>query len=1421
MNSSTDSEKISNATISDENFNENDFCAEQYVTTEFNDLDNGNAILTEARKIFQIPDYLKSNTFYGIEVLQGNFSFGPDISKKEVKKTLEQILLHKTYQCRLSYKECVLNNGKKKKTPEYYRIYASCLDYRYTNFKGCNTEFKIIIAQSTEPYGLAQVYVFANSRTAIRCRHETIDGSSKRKMKKLKADFKSKEIKSDVKIKEEKINFDLPVKQETNEQIDLHTVKQENYKIDCIIPDDKEIKQEDYVDDSLDANEELLAGRSKFLIPPNQNCKSTYLGVDIIKTDKITSESFEDRKLLRTLLYSVFVEHKITCEVTFGPVEPHIVKVKKGEEEITLLDQSYIRCRRAWCKHLNVKACDNQFYFVVTDLHMHFKSVYVYSTTWDLHKDHATLGKPRQARHYHRDELKKELKHSCPAKVAFNQLDSRDKALELAGNRDKTNMKAQITSDQNLAKIKSEDKYSHRLHNCFQIDLTIRLNDPKSSVVFTYFTDMNIKVTKTTTQPTKEFCVLLIHLAFARLVYEYQLMFEICHGDATGGLVANLVCKYDGNEHEHNQSRILNYIFVVKYKGHSFVAFEFIASAHKTSDMVRPLTYVRDYFKHNIGYVPFRSFVTDICNAQIHALIHVFLQKSYEEYLNDLYEGKVDLNLPIIIICCVHLAHRVAIRTKHIENAMLRAFIMEVFCLLINAETRENVEEIVLFSTFLTTSRTITKTVRERSKNFNDKYITETTKHSQQNIQEQVEHLNKNQPPANEDDFDDLFESRQNTNKKSRRFEIRAYVELEKKINKEMAEGKKQDGGDEINDLYDENSELIKLFRAYLFNYLMWSKCGYIEISNKRVSNMPIERYNKTLKHEFFDTTKSHPIFEYIRETQKRSERLCETVKDEYLSQTIFPKKAPQNNKVDTSDVIQEKEKDTKKKFSYFDKKNLKNLTKRLVTQDGEEIELEEQKIKKSQARQKKLSKVDDKPIGKPKKSQAKQKIVSKIELKPIDNPEEFVEDILSPIGHFEGYAKSTGTISPSVKIEKIHKKKERQESVLKKLNQIIKKKAENDNTHIEKIDDTIEIYDSSNNNESFDDTQLSRFDVYENGVLVNRDLWDTYYFPSTPFVRIIDKMQCKVDIIEYADYCSLKNPRTKMTVEMINYGLICIKNEYMALNESVLLEVVPVYKAEVLFKLTNSAILNERPLPPPEIDETDKNILKNSDMFISVIYLNSANPFKDKPDHFFPLIVDSKNKTLYVFNSLKSFNRRRNNKVTTHILNEWLTARKNLLNINEKEGLWSVYFPTNYMWQQDSYSCGPLSLHYIRSFLQDRHSITSLEKPKSEYYTEYEVDQIRTDLSEMILMNSSGVLETCYYCNLEFIETEKNDIEKCEICSSTYHLSCATMFLKEDRKKAGFAQNIICLKCLCYLNRTKHKPNVLVSAKKEVNITC
>lgn len=113
-----------------------------------------------------------------------------------------------------------------------------------------------------------------------------------------------------------------------------------------------------------------------------------------------------------------------------------------------------------------------------------------------------------------------------------------------------------------------------------------------------------------------------------------------------------------------------------------------------------------------------------------------------------------------------------------------------------------------------------------------------------------------------------------------------------------IAEGEKQDGAEERNDLFDENGELIKLFRAYLFNYLMWSKCGYIENSNKRVSNMPVERYNKTMKHDVFDASSRHPIFEYVRETQIRYERLCETVKNKYLSDTIFPEKS-QINQVD------------------------------------------------------------------------------------------------------------------------------------------------------------------------------------------------------------------------------------------------------------------------------------------------------------------------------------------------------------------------------------------------------------------------------------------------------------------------------------------------------------------------------------------
>lgn len=68
------------------------------------------------------------------------------------------------------------------------------------------------------------------------------------------------------------------------------------------------------------------------------------------------------------------------------------------------------------CKLLLVVACENEFYLVLFDLHLHVNKLLVYAITWEIGGLYSTLAKPRQARHYQREELQKELKYCCPSK---------------------------------------------------------------------------------------------------------------------------------------------------------------------------------------------------------------------------------------------------------------------------------------------------------------------------------------------------------------------------------------------------------------------------------------------------------------------------------------------------------------------------------------------------------------------------------------------------------------------------------------------------------------------------------------------------------------------------------------------------------------------------------------------------------------------------------------------------------------------------------------------------------------------------------------------------------------------------------------------------------------------------------------------
>lgn len=333
-------------------------------------------------------------------------------------------------------------------------------------------------------------------------------------------------------------------------------------------------------------------------------------------------------------------------------------------------------------------------------------------------------------------------------------------------------------------------------------------------VVYVHFTEANEKTLESgKIVYTSEFSVVLVNNRVIDLFKQQKVSGLIAYLDATGNLVKNLNClpkdgisKSTNNSSvsnkltaimkpcgkRHNDSRILNYVCAVQLQDINISAFEFISSCHKIEDMIRCLTEVKNYYLKNLGYIPIKLFVVDYNPGQLHTLLRVFCDTDIVSYLNDAFEGKLDpYKKPLIALCHVHVIHIIAKRTKNMKNKKLRTFILELFCLLINTNLKEEFDKIIANAIFFVSSPTITHAVDMCLKRLG-KLITNDQKKVVKDVlqekgKEKDEKENKIDDESEEEDFvDDLDESKSEVKQKkqqstAQRFKIKSFKDYEKR----------------------------------------------------------------------------------------------------------------------------------------------------------------------------------------------------------------------------------------------------------------------------------------------------------------------------------------------------------------------------------------------------------------------------------------------------------------------------------------------------------------------------------------------------------------------------------------------------------------------------------------------------------------
>lgn len=980
-----------------------------FVERDTLDLDYGKPELMEARNRYNIlPNY------YGISTTRAKLLLNNKLDNEKFKKLLTKIV-------EISKTKCNIEVTEVKESPQmnYVQVLAECKNKEEKQKNGCGIKSIFIIDKNSNEKNQQCIFWFATSR-ALNNEHVNLD---------------EKEA-----VKEEDKLLS------TNQIPFVKKVKK------CNSEPKMKLRHECFLED-LDATDELKAARLIYQIPPyNKNSEKIFYGIESIKTDQISSEALQDKVKLRWDIRKILANEKVTCEVKMGDVE---------------MNKHHVRIRKGICNHAESGGCTNEFLLIVTDLELRENTIHVYATTRSIRETHLVQGKFLQVRGSVRDEFKKTSRLIQPSIATTEQVRNIDLELAAKGNRTFLNQRGSVMSYAAKRQEKSETILENRNFVCPKLDLSYKQGN--GYVVSSYFTDLNKKKIGNTYSYTSEFQVVCVNKRLTDSLQKREEMERfICFADATGNMCKLNNCTTKNSESKetsseaskpetsakssteatnskisdleinanasklkpkdiidkpcgklHKQTRILNYIGAIEYETKKITAFEIISSCHKTEDLVRAFTDVKDYYLKELGYIPFKLFVSDYCEAQIHALLEVFCGTTFVDYVNAGFAGNLDpAKMIMIALCHVHVIHRVAKHTKDMTNVDLRNLILDFFALLIDTDSLLVFKKLIKLALFLVSSPTRTNAVAMSCKEFEKLRTSEIKQVVKDVIEEQGRVKDEKDNDVTEEigvdkqcDIDQLSDDEQVLNEtqtkrrqKNRRSQITDYVEFKKEMKEQIKIGQQQTGSSIKNQYYDKDQILYKEINLLYISAPMWSKFGYKQAYPSRISNMTVEAVNKNRKHQVLNKGDPVPISNYLHKVQKNEDEKIVLAENKLLREQIEQPGAKIKSKTEP------------RKFSYYNQQHLQKLKKRMRDTDNETLE-SQPKQKKQKSAKKKLQFSDSDIEGTP------------------------IEETLNPSIHEEGWTSKAGKISPGLKKKRVSQKE--LDKALRKLSQIKEKNDE------------------------------------------------------------------------------------------------------------------------------------------------------------------------------------------------------------------------------------------------------------------------------------------------------------------------------------------------------------------------------------------
>lgn len=1042
----------------------------------------------------------------------------------------------------------------------------------------------------------------------------------------------------------------------------------------------------------------------------------------------------------------------------------------------------------------------------------------------------------RQIRGIDRVKMKEVLDKTLPHSEMIRVGSKLDPIMRKKGNFDQPFGKKSLAHYDVYRKMRSEIDSDNRESICQFMDLIIKKEqqslEPKTAYLRLVHQETEYIKPKMD-KPTREIDVYIFDQEVVLILKKGGERVFVLYFDATGAMITDLKCFPNSCPvGYHNSSRILIYsgTIIPRIPEVSFNTLipvgQRISSMHNTQ---RNQNYF-DYLKNKILNIekikwPFKCIVLDWSFALINAANLSFNECTTVEYLNTLYQEND--NDPMLqcdsftyIVLCV--SHYVKIicdcadreisrlpRDKDYNSAKMKNFMVEVFCLLMQATSRADLTLIIQLSLLITKSPFQTPRVtgwmneltKQRNKLFTSDNIDDIVNEIIAQASEEKIFCLKPED-AEHEELDEDFDVQSLEDDKSRALRnqltfYKDYLKMLKNVDKIL----KTDTWSELdvtlsNELFDDGEILPNMFQRYLPFIGLWALHFNGRLTGKNLSNAPVENLNRRMKESIL---KRPPvkIGKYLRKIMENFKNRYDSVKDENVFRAMYGRRRSSSN------VISKKK---KKPFSHKQLTTMKSKLKKVVSKGQKSTQCTKQKIAdtlESPIRCTPLSKVSSLSKRTPNLSQKrstsmKRKLLnSHQECNPFDSDPE------------ESYNKVKKRVSPSTATpyKRSHMRLNLIETLGTEIEQIESKEAKIEPHDLSTIleisaqgsfelsasmaaiglNSTIQPVENCIFSKS-----LKKLEHFDSGII--KDI-NKYYSKNSILALLKAKRSFgEEQSLELRDFETLK-PNEWLSGSTVDFLISMVIEHSKNVQPGKDIWLLNTMKTDNILKVNGKAYYNGLDLA----DEDMLFISQDHGIVVMPILLVAENHFTlavvDLDLHEF-IYMDSmvkgaigKAKSRRIENFMRSFINRRNE----------IRKELNLMNEKENISLWNLRFTKDHQLQKDVTSCGVCVIQNVIRLLkywlteEGTIDIAEIKKPQISKPQKH-ADQMRADMQKFILNESSKQDRICLTCRSS---TSLHDQYTCYVCERAVHIQC----FENNNKNIRIEDKYVCSACCTYLN--------------------